>query len=205
MILPNLKLCKHAANKFVQHRSTSCCVHLTYPIELIKDAMELCREAEQAARARPRPEICSPEERRYARSAIFTAFNFVESLLTELVQGRIRDDGSACAHCAARIQQDIQSGRASISRTIYDWPKMLTGKDLSFEPVFQRFEKHRLFRNNLVHPTLVPAKKGALDQDSLLKATSAQEAREFVQGMKDVAAKLYVAFGAHVPRDLEAD
>src|SRR4051812_5345295 len=61
----------------------------TYPIELFYDAVFLKEQATAAMRQRPddgRNPMPTPSERALSRAAVFTAFNFLESLLIELSQ-----------------------------------------------------------------------------------------------------------------------
>jgi hypothetical protein len=60
----------------------------TYPLELFNDARFL-RDRARAVRGRGLANIPVPEERVYSRAAMFTAYNFLESLLIELAQDHI--------------------------------------------------------------------------------------------------------------------
>src|SRR5258708_7535535 len=95
----------------------------TYPLELLGDAERLAKEAAKHPCHDGRT-ITTPEERTYARSAIFTALNFLESLLVELTQQCLAA-GGVNSGVQAEIEGAFRKGNARISRTIKEWPKKL--------------------------------------------------------------------------------
>lgn len=186
----------------------------TYPLELLADAIRLARDA---ANQEQRP-TASPEERSYSRAAIFTAFNFLESLWIELVQERIRVPHHEvkshwkrnCRLWTSRrrstreiIEGQLRSGRASISSTIREWPQLLGLQELHSRAEFRSFKEFRQLRNRLIHPKLDPLVPGEPNQDELLRLANRDKAAWAVTESKRMAAVLYRQFDQRVPPEVE--
>ncbi len=173
----------------------------TYPLELLGDADRLAKEAAKHP-CRDGRGITTPEERTYARSAIFTAFNFLESLLVELTQECLAV-GGASNSVKAEIESDLKHGRAKVSRTIKEWPVKLGKSPIHGLAEFRGFRKLRQLRNNLTHPKLQPLQPNELTQDQLLQEANAAIAAWAVAEAKKVARVLYSAFGVRVPPEVQ--
>jgi hypothetical protein len=136
----------------------------TYPLELLSDAKHLAEEAQKHA---------SPEgkttaiERTYARGAIFTAFNFLESLLIELIQTSLRDPALS-PQVKQEIEDALREAKASISWTYKEWPAKLGKQPVHGLSEFGQFRQLRQLRNNMMHPKLDPLQPTELTQDQLL-------------------------------------
>src|SRR5262249_13700940 len=146
----------------------------SYPLELLGDAERLANEAAQHLCQDGR-KITTPEERTYSRSAIFTAFNFLESLLVELAQECLAA-GGVNPSVRAEIESDLRKGNARISKAIKQWPKKLGKCQIHGRAEFRAFRKLRRLRNNLTHPKLQPLQANELTQDQLLQEASAANA-----------------------------
>jgi hypothetical protein len=173
----------------------------TYPIELLSDADALATQAAEERSANPpdHRDIPPPLERAHARAAIFTAFNFLESLLIELAQEHIQS-GQASSGAATTIAQDLKN-RKGISATYRSWPLALFNKDSSAEAEFTHFEDIRELRNQLVHPKLVPS-LGARSQDDLLKIVTADRASRVIAEVSKMASVWFTWFGKSVPPEV---
>ncbi|MES2789827.1 MAG: hypothetical protein V4719_09405 [Planctomycetota bacterium] len=179
----------------------------TYPKELIGNAVELSKLATSEVPRRPRPEMASFTERGFARSAISTAFNALESLLIDLTQWYIEKNLAAktiCKHCASRINWELRDQKANISRTLFEWPGVLFDVDLSKDPDFKKFENIRNFRNNLTHPLLTPFSDKKLDQTTLLLATTAERAHQVIEDIAKMACTLHTVYGVPVPPEFSS-
>src|SRR5260370_23625323 len=168
----------------------------TYPLELLGDAERLAKEASKYPCQDGR-EITTPEERTFARSAIFTAFNFLESLLVELCQGCIAAGGVNAA-VRAEIESDLKKGNARISRTIKEWPAKLGKSPVHGRAEFCGFRKLRRLRNNLTHPKLQPLQVNELTEDQLLQEANAANAIWAVAEARKMGRVLYSVFGVKV-------
>lgn len=173
----------------------------TYPLELLGSAIRLAEESAKYPLNDGR-QIPSPEERAYARGAIFTAFNFVESLLIELSQECLRDPNVNAA-VKAEIEDRLKKGRASISRTYNSWPQKLGKPAVDGLPEFANFEALRILRNNLTHPKLDRLKNDDLSQDELLRKANAATAAWAVAEVKKMGRALYKSFGVPVPPEVQ--
>lgn len=173
----------------------------TYPIELLLDADSLVGQAAQARHDEPPDERNIPrsKERANARAAIFTAFNFLESLLLELAQDYIRT-GSASSTERSKIEGDI-SKRRGISTTYDKWTKLLFKKKSSKAREFANFEYIRDLRNQLVHPKLV-APAPTRTQDELIRVVTADLSGRIVAEVSGMAKVWYVWFGKPVPPEI---
>lgn len=172
----------------------------TYPLELLSDAQRLADEAAKYLCTDGR-EATTPEERTFARAAIFTAFTFVESLLIELTQTCLADSAT-CPSAKADIEQQLRKGKANISRTIKEWPLQLGKKKVHGLAEFGAFKKLRQLRNHLTHPKLQPLEPSAPSQDQLLQVANAKNAAWAVSEVKNMARALYSSFGATVPPEV---
>jgi hypothetical protein len=105
----------------------------TYPIELFSDAVFLRDQSAKDETENPLDErgIPGPSQRAFARAAIFTAFNFLESLLIELSQERASNGPLKGSSVAQGILDDLRDGKAAISRTMKEWPVALVGVDVT--------------------------------------------------------------------------
>ena len=121
---------------------------------LLIDAVHLVKQAQtgKLERSDNGRDIPSPSERASARAAIFTSFNFLEGLLIELAQDRIKNGQTHCTYCNNTIIDDLKNAKAQISHTPKNWPLMLLGKDLLGESEFGSFREIRVLRNHLIHP-----------------------------------------------------
>jgi hypothetical protein len=171
----------------------------TYPLELLADAQKLASEAAKHSSGSPRSP--GPEERPFARAAIFTAFNFVEALLIELTQSCLADP-AACPSVRADIEGQLRTGNANISRTIKQWPLQLGKRKVHGLAEFGAFKKLRQLRNHLIHPTLQPVDANAPTQDQLLQEADAMNAAWAVAEAGKMGRALYQSFGAAVPPEL---
>jgi hypothetical protein len=173
----------------------------TYPLELFADADRLAKEAAKYLCQDGR-NTTTPEERTFARSAIFTAFNFLESLLVELAQGCLAAGGVNPA-VQAEIESDLIHGRARVSRTIKEWPTKLGKLAVHGMAEFSGFRKLRRLRNNLTHPKLQPLQGHELTQDQLLQEANAANAAWAVTEAKKMGRVLYNAFGVRTPPEVK--
>jgi len=173
----------------------------TYPLELLGDADRLAKEAAKHPCQDGR-KITTPEERTFARSAIFTAFNFLESLLVELTQGCLAAGGVNPA-VQAEIEADLKHGRAKVSRTIKEWPTKLGKQSVHGRAEFGGFRKLRRLRNNLTHPKLQPLQVREPTQDQLLQEANAVNATWAVAEAKKMGRVLYSVFGVRVPPEVQ--
>jgi hypothetical protein len=173
----------------------------TYPLELLGDADRLAKEAARHLCQDGR-QVTTPAERTFARSAIFTAFNFLESLLVELTQQCLAT-GSANATVQTEIEADLRKGNARISRTIKEWPAKLGKASVHGRAEFRAFCKLRRLRNNLTHPKLQPLEKTELTQDQLLQEANARNAAWAVAEVKKMGRALYSVFGVRVPPEVQ--
>ena len=173
----------------------------TYPLELLGDAGRLAAEAAKHSYQNDH-KITTPEERTYARSAIFTAFNFLESLLVELTQGCLAA-GGVDTTVQAEIESDLKHGRGNVSRTIKEWPAKLGKSPVIGRAEYGGFRKLRRLRNNLTHPKLRPLQAGELTQDQLLQAANAANAAWAVAEVKKMGRVLYSTFGERVPPEMQ--
>lgn len=169
----------------------------TYPLELFGDADRLAKEAAKHPCLDGR-NITTPEERTFARSAIFVAFNFVESLLIELVQRCLASEEIDEA-IRIEINDALKNAGASISRTIKEWPAKLGKTEVHGRAEFRDFKPLRQLRNNLMHPKLQPMEPNELSHDALLQEANAQKAAWAVGEVKKMGRALYEAFGHAVP------
>lgn len=173
----------------------------TYPLELLHDAERLAAEAAMHPCEDGRP-ITTPKERTFARSAVFTGFNFLESLMIELTQQSIAA-GDAAPADETEMNDALKKARASISKTITSWPGKLGKPAVHLCPEFQEFEKLRQLRNNLTHPKLHPVTPKCQTQDELLQISSAKTAAWAVDVAKKMGSVLYRAFGVPVPPEAQ--
>ena len=146
----------------------------TYPLELLADAQRLAEESAKHLQTDGRS-TTTPEERTFARAAIFTAFNFVESLLIELTQTCLADL-TTCPSAKTDIEDQLRKGKANISRTIKEWPLQLGKQKVHGLAEFGAFNKLRQLRNHLTHPRLQPLELTAPTQDQLLQEANAANA-----------------------------
>lgn len=172
----------------------------TYPIELLGDAERLAQEASKHACQDGR-KLTTPEERTFARGAIFTAFNFLESLLVELTQQCLAT-GGVDSEVRAAMEGDLRKGNARISMTIKQWPKKLGKAEVHGRSEFKGFHKLRRLRNNLTHPKLHPLQPNELTQDELLQEANAVNAIWAVTEAKRMGRLLYSVFGVGVPPEV---
>ena len=170
----------------------------TYPLELLSDATTLAKEAKKHVSEDGRT---TPLERAFSRSTIFTAFNFLESLLIELTQECLRLP-SVNSVAKSEIENALRDAKASISWTIKDWPVMLGKKPVHGLAEFGCFNKLRQLRNNLTHPKLDPIQPTELTQDQLLQAANATNAAWVVSEVKKMGKALYQAFGVSIPPEV---
>ena len=173
----------------------------TYPLELLGDADRLAEEAAKYVCADGR-KTTTPEERTFARSAIFTAFNFLESLLIELAQGCIANGGVSTI-VQAEIEDALREAKANISWTIKEWPKKLGKTEVHGRSEFREFCNLRRLRNRLTHPKLKPLEANDLSQDQLLQEANALNAAWAVAEVKKMGRGLYAAFGVPVPPEVK--
>jgi hypothetical protein len=173
----------------------------TYPLELLGDADRLAKEASKHP-CQDGHGITTPEERTFSRSAILTAFNFLESLLIALSQGCLAA-GGVSATVQAEIESDLEHGRANVSRTIKEWPAKLGKSPVHGQAEFGNFCKLRRLRNNLAHPKLQPLQPNELTQDQLLQEANAANAAWAVAEAKKMARVLYCVFGVRVPPEVQ--
>jgi hypothetical protein len=176
----------------------------TYPLELLGSATQLRDHARDAAGGRDFRNIPTVTERAYARGAIFTAFNFLESLLIELVQDHVTNGPIAGTPDAMAILDDLKEGRTKISTTMQDWTVRFAGGDIRRDHRFTNWKVIRGFRNQMVHPKLEPLDVGDLTQDQLLRRANAGEADWFLGEVSRMAEALYAAFGKRVPPEVSA-
>ncbi|MEX1232202.1 MAG: hypothetical protein WEB58_18295 [Planctomycetaceae bacterium] len=184
-----------------QEMPLSVCTE-TYPIMLLKDAIYLVKEAEagRAKRADNR-EIPSPMERAAARAAIFTAFNLLEGLLIELTQKRISNGPTKCSHCNETILEELKSARASVSRTITEWPLTVLGVCIAGMAEFGKFKEIRILRNHLIHPKLETQANSERTQDDLLKECNSQRCKQVLYEIVRMCNVLYTVYGQSVPQE----
>lgn len=177
----------------------------TYPVALLNDAIHLLKQAQagKLERSNDGRDIPSLSERASARAAIFTSFNFLEGLLIELAQDRIKTGPVHCMHCNHAIQDDLKNARAEISRTLKDWPMMLIGKCLLGRSEFGLFRDIRVLRNHLIHPKYETYGPKEPTQDKLLKSCNASEAARILTEICKMAKVLYQEFGKGVPTEVE--
>lgn len=173
----------------------------TYPLELLGDAKRLANLAAQFLCQDGR-EITTPEERTFARSAIFTAFNFLESLLIDLAQGCLAS-GAVSESIKAEIESDLKNGKASISKTIKEWPEKLGKSPIHGCAAFCEFSKLRRLRNKLTHPKLHPLSAADVTQDELLQEANAANAAWAVTESKKIGRLLCNSFGVRVSPELQ--
>lgn len=173
----------------------------TYPLELLGDADRLAKEAAKHPCEDGR-KTTTRDERTFARSAIFTAFNFLESLLIELTQECIAK-GGVSATVQAEIEDALREAKANISWTIKEWPKMLGKAEVHGRSEFREFCNLRRLRNRLTHPKLRPLDANELTQDQLLQETNAAKAAWAVAEVKKMARVLYDVFGVSVPPEVQ--
>ncbi|WP_435011437.1 hypothetical protein P12x_002748 [Tundrisphaera lichenicola] len=176
----------------------------TYPIELFLDARTL-RDQAKTHRNRQNPNIPSPEERVYSRSSIFMAYNFLECLLIELAQDYITNGAGVGHSYAPTIDQKLRSRTANISKTASDWTRNLLRADVTTTPEFTEFLTITYFRNQLIHPKLIPVSTGDLTQDQLLRRANEEEAAWVLGQICRMATALYQAFGTGVPPEVTAE
>ena len=176
----------------------------TYPIVLLNDAVRLVEQAKagKSERSNDGRNIPSPSERAFSRAAIFTSFNFLEGLLIELAQDRIKVGPTHCPHCNNTIQDDLKSARAEISRTLREWPTMLLGKCLLGMSEFGAFREIRVFRNHLIHPKYERFESHEPSQDDLLKECTSFKAEWILSEICKMAEILYREFGKATPPEL---
>lgn len=173
----------------------------TYPLELLADAQWLSEEAAKHPQTDGRLTTKSAE-RAFARAAIFTAFNFVESLLIELTETCLADPAT-CPSVKIDIENQLREGKASISRTIKEWPLQLGKQKVHGLAEFGAFKKLRQLRNQLTHPKLQPLDPNAPTKDRLLQETNAANAAWAVAEVKKMGRALYQSFGAIVPPEVK--
>jgi hypothetical protein len=175
----------------------------TYPLVLLNDAVALYKMAREGQKQRSEDgrNLPSVPERAAARAAIFTAFNFLESLLIELTQEHIRT-AQVCAHCIDSIHDDLKHARAEISRTYKQWPIMVTGKCVAGDAAFAPFKEIRQLRNELVHPKLDTYDARERTQQELLETCTAGTAKDIVTKLCKMAAVLYTAYGKPTPPEV---
>ncbi len=173
----------------------------TYPLELLCDAKRLAEEAAKY-RCPDDQKTTTPEERTFARGAIFTAFNFVESLLVELTQECI-GGGGVDSEVQREIEDALRNGNAGVSKTIKVWPKKLGKKEVHGCSEFRQFESLRQLRNKLIHPKLKPLQPNDLTQDQLLQEANAEKAAWAVGEVKKMAQRLYTNFGVNMPPEVQ--
>jgi hypothetical protein len=176
----------------------------TYPFELFSDAKTL-RDQARASEARDHRNIPGPAERAFSRAAIFTAFNFLESLLIDLAQDYVTNGPGAGTAYGQAMLHDLTHGNASISRTIKDWPINLVGKDVHGSHHFREFSVIRSLRNQLIHAKLEPLNPNELDQNQLLRRANCDEAAWVFGQICIMAAALYVAFGQKPLPEVQAE
>jgi hypothetical protein len=177
----------------------------TYPIMLLKDAQFLVEAAvsgkKQRTDSRPIP---SKVERASARAAIFTAFNLLEGLLIELTQNRTSAGPTLCKHCDSAILDEIRFARASISRTMTEWPVKILGVCVTGRSEFAKFKEIRKLRNQLIHPKLESQENGDRSQDDLLKECNADRCKEILYEVTKMSILLYKEFGHDAPPEFKS-
>jgi hypothetical protein len=88
----------------------------TYPIELFYDAVFLRDQAkaEVAKRLDDGRNLPTPNEHAFSRAAIFTSFNFLESLLIELAQDHVTNGPGKGTVYGQTVIDDLKNGKANI-------------------------------------------------------------------------------------------
>ena len=133
---------------------------------------------------------------------IFTAFNFIESLLVELTQQCLAADG-VDSTVQQEIEQALQNATPSISWTYKLWLKMLGKPEVHGCSEFREFCNLRKLRNNLIHPMLEPLRADQLTQDQLLEEVNAAKAAWAVDEVKKMGRRLYTNFGVRIPPEVQ--
>jgi hypothetical protein len=172
----------------------------SYPLHLLADAETLAEAAKQ--RRTGGQTTTTPEERAFARAAIFTAFNFVESLLIELTQSSLSDPTTS-QRAKRAIEKRLKNGTANISKTIKKWPKKLGKAPVHHRSEFRSFKELRQLRNNLTHPKLQPLASHDPTQDALLLAVNATKAKWALDEVKKMGRALYTSYGGPIPPELQ--
>ena len=149
-------------------------------------------------------DIPSLQERAAARAVIFTAFNFLESLLTDLTLKRIGEGPTRCGHCDTGIQRDIEQGRTEFANMLRTWPLMVLGKCLEGGPGFAQANRLRATRNKLIHIKLADVDKREDLQTEMLLEANAKDARWFLKEACKMAKGMYEAYGFPVPPEITA-
>ena len=137
-----------------------------------------------------------------SRGRDLVAFNFIESLLIELIQERLRES-SVSSEVKREIEKALRNGRAAISSTIKEWPVKVGKSPVHKLPEFACFDELRQLRNNLTHPKLDPLKENELNQDQLLQRANAKKAAWAVSEVKKMGKALYQSFGIPVPIEIQ--
>ena len=122
----------------------------TYPIELLLDAERLAEEAAKCRRPSD-PETKTAEERPFARGAIFTALNFVESVGLDLTC-QCLEAGEVDPEVQEQFVNKLKKGSPGVGKMIQEWPKLLGKEEVLESPEFIAFKELRELRNKLVHP-----------------------------------------------------
>lgn len=172
----------------------------SYPLELLCDANRLAAEAAKYQRPDDQ-KTTTPEERTFARSAIFTALNFVESLGRELTW-QCLEAGGVDAEVRRKVEDDLGSRRAGVAKIVKRWPEMLGKKAVHDSSEFGKFETLCTLRNNLIHPNPEPQRSDEFTQDQLLQEVNAEKAAWAVGEAKKMGRRLYTNFGVEVPPEV---
>lgn len=179
----------------------------TYPIELFNDTVFLRDQARAkvAERLEDGRNMPSPSERALSRAAIFTSFNFLESLLIELAQDYVTNGAGNRTPYGQTVLNNLKNGKANISWTMQEWTLNLMGKDVLQDHRCREFNAIRGLRNQLIHPKFEPIGTHKLTQDQLLLRANADEATWFVGQVNLMAVALYIAFKQPVPLEVQAE
>ena len=173
----------------------------SYPLELLCDAKRLAAGAAKYRRPDDQ-KTKTPEERTFARSAIFTALNFVESLGRELTW-QCLEAGGVDAEVQRQIEVDLRSRRPGVAKIVKEWPELLGKKAVHDSSEFGQFETLCRLRNNLIHPNPEPLRSDELTQDQLLQEVNAEKAAWAVGEAKKMGRRLYANFGVEVPPEVQ--
>lgn len=173
----------------------------SYPLELLCDANRLAAEAAKCRRPTDQ-KTTTPEERSFARSAIFTALNFVESLVLELTQQCLAT-GRVDSAVQREIEGNLRSRNAGLAKIIKRWPEMLGKKAVHGWSEFRQFKRLRQLRNKLIHPNPKPLLPDDLTQDQLLQEVHTEKAAWAVDEVKKMGRRLYISFGVDVPPEVQ--
>ena len=175
----------------------------TYPFELLNDAKTCAPGA--GIHGKRLPQHPKPRGASVLPSRDFHRIQFPGKSADRAVQDHVTNGPGAGTPYGQTVLDDLRDGKASVSRTMKEWPINLVSKDVHGSHHFREFCVIRSLRNQLVHPKLEPLNPNELNQDQLLRRANCDEATWVLGQICIMAVALYKAFGVRPLPEAETE